>query len=439
LSFYFKKDLSLKVKIEFDSSKIEKTKEVFANICIKPKIKLYINNILIIQSTGTTNKNQESLDGLRLLTGFLPKEVDPAIKTFQEAICEMVKTVPAAKIFKKKISRNSSFLSLLKRKVLKSLSSDVGFSTLGVNQFFKESIGLKAFPRSAREPRQRRAMGFIKPFSSFKKMNSNDRYSEGEFIFDSFNEVLFVFLTTLFRELRESVFNFFGKIQYLAGYRIYLEREINQQTLRDIQQNDPYGTLEIKKLLTSNENLSKLNSILKNFNSPFLVSKKGNVVKKVVLINRKIKKGDWSFKDFGFGWSQVFPFILKLLDKNFSALFVEQPELHLSSSYQQKLMDLILDNKFENSVNKNEVEKQNNSLFLECHSDMMVYRLLRRLRENRNKRFFKSSDFSILHIKEGQDCSVIQQIKLSNDGFLTDKWVDGVLELAAKDLVEQHD
>lgn len=435
LSRLFKDEMRITLKVLFDSASLSKTKEAYAHISILPNIEIFLNDICIIRSFRNQKKSRDKYEQLEVLTSLLPTETDPALSKIKKAISNIVEIVPHGNFAAKKQKRESSINLGFKKKLCKSLSSELAFSTIGTNPLFKENSGLKAFPRSLREQSRRRSFGFIKPTAAFKKLTSSYRYSKDEFLTDTLNEIYFILISLISKEMRSAVFSFFGKIEYLAGYRIYLEREINQQTLRDIQQNDPYGTVEIKNLLSSEKNTKILNNILKRFQSPFLVSKKGNIVKKVVLVNRRIKKGEWTFKDFGFGWSQVFPFILKMINKNYSALFVEQPELHLSSSYQQKLMDLIIENTFSLNGVFQDVKKDKNVLFLECHSDIMVFRLLKRIREKKNEKPYSHKDFSILYIKEGPDGSSISTVPIDSQGFLSEKWSDGILELAAKDLV----
>ena len=68
----------------------------------------------------------------------------------------------------------------------------------------------------------------------------------------------------------------------------------------------------------------------------------------------------------------------------------------------------------------------------------MIYRLLKRLRENKKKKdpHYLNNDFSILSVNECDSCSSIQPIKITPDGYLGDKFKNSTLDLAALDLIE---
>jgi len=427
---FFDQNCAIQCKVIFDSKPLLKTKGIFDPIFQDPKVDLSFNNKILLKSIPGASKIKKNI----VFQGsFFNGECTHPLVGLNEATKKISRHI---KIFtnNKQLKRSNKERISLKdiRKLSTFLSERASFSPLIRAQTFQENKGLKIFPRFGRD--RMRFGGFLTGKLIEKKMQGKLHYGEEHFKRDVRHDALSLIIGHLCERLQSATQEFFGKINYLAGYRIYLEREISQQTLRDIHQNDPYGTLEIKKLLDSDEKRRRVNSILSKFGAPFSVSTKGKTVKKLFLINKKIK-GEWSFKDFGFGWSQVFPFILKLLDKNFSALFIEQPELHLSSYYQQRLMDLIIENVFLNAKDKN---NSKTALFLECHSDIMIYRLLKRLRENKKTKnaHYLNNDFSILSVIECDSCSSIKPIKITPDGYLGDKFKNSTLDLAALDLIE---
>ena len=74
-------------------------------------------------------------------------------------------------------------------------------------------------------------------------------------------------------------------------------------------------------------------------------------------------------------------------------------------------------------------------IFLELHSEQMVLRLLRRIREGSEiiKGGIQPNDCSVIHVCKGEDGSVIQKLELSNAGTMIDPWPGGFFESALKD------
>jgi predicted ATPase len=76
-------------------------------------------------------------------------------------------------------------------------------------------------------------------------------------------------------------------------------------------------------------------------------------------------------QDIGFGISQVLPVVVAAQDATASVVCIEQPELHIHPSVQVGLGDLFIDG----AVNKGL------SFLIETHSEHLILRLLRRVRE----------------------------------------------------------
>ncbi len=78
----------------------------------------------------------------------------------------------------------------------------------------------------------------------------------------------------------------------------------------------------------------------------------------------------------GFGVNQTIYMLIKLLKKDTSLAFIEEPEIHLHPSAQNKLVDIFYDI----------VEKENKQIFITTHSENIVSTVLARIAEGKIKK-----------------------------------------------------
>ena len=95
--------------------------------------------------------------------------------------------------------------------------------------------------------------------------------------------------------------------------------------------------------------------------------------------------------DVGFGISQVIPVVVGALDDTSRLFAVEQPELHVHPAVQVALGDVFIDG----------IKNSNRTMLIETHSEHLLLRLLRRVREtnvrNSKKHEWRQSSMSPLH------------------------------------------
>jgi len=225
---------------------------------------------------------------------------------------------------------------------------------------------------------------------------------------------------------------FFIEPNYLAAYRNYPEREISQRGLLKLRQQDPYGNESYRDIFENQEFLQRINKACETLDADFkfVLDKQSNRSTGLRLEIKNRHSGlSLSFRDIGFGWSQVLPVIVEIVQGLHTALFVEQPELHLHPANQSQLMDVVLNNLGTH-------DQIAPPVFLELHSEQMILRLLRRIKESgsgagRNK--IMPEDCSILYVKREKDGSVISKLRVSEDGSMLDPWPGGFFESALKD------
>ncbi len=79
-----------------------------------------------------------------------------------------------------------------------------------------------------------------------------------------------------------------------------------------------------------------------------------------------------SIRDVGFGISQVLPVAVQSGLSENKTLLIEQPEIHLHPAHQAELGDIFI---------RSALGEQKNTLLLETHSENLILRILRRIRE----------------------------------------------------------
>jgi len=113
-----------------------------------------------------------------------------------------------------------------------------------------------------------------------------------------------------------------------------------------------------------------------------------------------------TFADVGVGLSQVLPILQALQQSEYrpeATIVIEQPELHLHPKMQASLTDL-----FVSFVNQN----PNSQIIAETHSEAMLLRLERRIREG----VLKAEDVEILFVDKDETSNRVTSVDLTSDG-----------------------
>ena len=153
-----------------------------------------------------------------------------------------------------------------------------------------------------------------------------------------------------------------------------------------------------------------------------LVTKEGEADPSDKFIFLKVKhknKENLGFQDVGSGISYVFPILSSLWQSKLS--FIEQPELHLHPSAQCELGDVFIA-----AYNKGSMA------VVESHSEHMLLRILRRIRETTNEFLmpkelkFTANDLRIYYFKpEPNGFTTVKEIRVDEYGELLNTWPGG--------------
>jgi predicted ATPase len=155
----------------------------------------------------------------------------------------------------------------------------------------------------------------------------------------------------------------------------------------------------------------------------------------VIQLHDEINDIDVDPPDIGVGVSQVLPVVVGALDmgasENPCRIFaVEQPELHVHPGVQVALGDVFI-----NAVNNTE-----RTMLIETHSEHLLLRLLRRVRENFDETVENTVPtltpdmVSIVYVQPMQEGVEITPLPITEEGEFTRPWPEGFFDERAEEL-----
>ncbi len=155
-------------------------------------------------------------------------------------------------------------------------------------------------------------------------------------------------------------------------------------------------------------------------------------VERVELRLHDPKNGIWTaLQDVGVGVSQSLPIILEAFAQQEKLIAIEQPELHLHPALQAELGDVFI----ESALGEN-----NNTFLLETHSEHLILRILRRIRETSRGKLpegmhpVRPDDVAVLYVEPGEDGSIVTEIKIDEQGRIRSEWPRGFFEERLEEL-----
>ena len=159
-------------------------------------------------------------------------------------------------------------------------------------------------------------------------------------------------------------------------------------------------------------------------------------VKRHVLIKDEEMNIELSPHDIGVGISQFLPVVVLALNFRQGILAIEQPELHIHPALQVALGDLFIEEinpNSENNINGCKI------FLLETHSEHLMLRFLRRIRETSEgkapeNRTLAPTDLSICFIERGENGISCLPIRVDENGDFIDRWPRGFFDERAEEL-----
>jgi hypothetical protein len=138
-----------------------------------------------------------------------------------------------------------------------------------------------------------------------------------------------------------------------------------------------------------------------------------------------------SHRDIGFGLSQVLPVLVTALASRQRLIAVEQPELHLHPAMQAELGDVFIESA---------LGERKNTFLLETHSEHLILRILRRVRETTEGKLppgaaaVRPEDVSVVFVEPTAKGSVVRHLPVTPDGDFGAPWPGGFFAERFQDL-----
>ena len=130
-------------------------------------------------------------------------------------------------------------------------------------------------------------------------------------------------------------------------------------------------------------------------------------------------------QDIGVGISQVFPVVALTIAQKTGVIAIEQPELHIHPAIQVELADLFA----------RYAIQHNKLLLLETHSEHLLLRLLRRIRNVESEsahelpeRTLRIEDLSVQYVQPTPEGTRFKRLRVDSDGDFLDEWPNGFFD-----------
>jgi hypothetical protein len=123
--------------------------------------------------------------------------------------------------------------------------------------------------------------------------------------------------------------------------------------------------------------------------------------------------------EVGAGISQIIPVIIAALEGRSGLTLVEQPEIHVHPAMQVGLGDLFIE------------AASRRTLLVETHSEHLILRLLRRIRETTEKELvdaapaFSDDKLSVIYIESTPEGIRVRRLRVDEHGEFVDRWPKG--------------
>jgi ABC-type ATPase involved in cell division len=134
--------------------------------------------------------------------------------------------------------------------------------------------------------------------------------------------------------------------------------------------------------------------------------------------------------NLGIGFSQMIPLVSSALSSENRLIAIEQPELHIHPGLQTELADLFILS----------AKERGNRFLIETHSEHLILRLLRRVRETTEGGLAHGhpplfpSDICVLYVEPTEQGSKVIELPVTADGDFSCPWPNGFFEERSAEL-----
>ena len=140
--------------------------------------------------------------------------------------------------------------------------------------------------------------------------------------------------------------------------------------------------------------------------------------------------------DVGVGISQMIPVVVAALRKHDGILVIEQPELHVHPAIQVGIGDLFI----HAATSDPDRLSSGKTLIIETHSEHIMLRLLRRIRETTDDELppgvagLTPENLSVIYVESADEGVQFRSLPVDADGEFLDRWPRGFFEERAEEL-----
>ncbi|KAB2935683.1 MAG: AAA family ATPase, partial [Candidatus Contendobacter sp.] len=120
-------------------------------------------------------------------------------------------------------------------------------------------------------------------------------------------------------------------------------------------------------------------------------------------------------RDVGIGISQVLPVLVMAYGSQGKLIAMEQPEVHLHPALQAELGDVFIEAA---------LGERQNTFILETHSEHLILRLMRRIREGK----IHPDDVGVVFVQPLSRGSRFIELRIDEEGDFIDEWPGGFFE-----------
>ena len=140
--------------------------------------------------------------------------------------------------------------------------------------------------------------------------------------------------------------------------------------------------------------------------------------------------------DVGIGISQMIPVIVGCLRDKAGMVIIEQPELHIHPAIQVRLGDLFVCT----TQSGKDYVNSGKSLLIETHSEHIILRMLRRIRETSGNELppgatgLRPEDLSVIYVEKSEEGVQLRALRVDEDGEFLDRWPKGFFDERTEEL-----
>ncbi len=161
-----------------------------------------------------------------------------------------------------------------------------------------------------------------------------------------------------------------------------------------------------------------------------ILERRADPIQDLILIDKRTHT-PLSHRDVGIGVSQVLPVLAHAYAAQDRWIAIEQPEIHLHPALQAELGDVFLDSA---------LGDQRNRFLLETHSEHLILRILRRIRETTDGELPEGAQavtpdqVAVLYVQPTKEGAEVIHIPITEDGDFAHPWPEGFFPERAREL-----